>query len=107
MGLLKSKGKANFHYSKETFFVSHDHECPFRISTIQFMEKHKIPNSQLQQIDSYLLIAELVSLGKGLAFLPITNDRLEIIEEVGIVKIPINFYTIGASEREIPIELLS
>jgi len=106
MGLLKAKGKSNINYSKELFFVSHDKECPFRNSTIKFMEEHKISKNQLQQIDSYSLIIDLVSLGKGVAFLPISNDQLEIIEEVEIVKIPIYFFTTQASEKVIPSELL-
>ncbi|PEB51753.1 LysR family transcriptional regulator [Bacillus pseudomycoides] len=105
MGLLKAKGKSNIDYSKEFFFVSHDKQCPFRNYTIEFMKENNLSKKQLQQLDSYSLIQEFIAQGKGLAFLPINNDKLEKIEEVPIQKIPINFFTIRESEKIIPSEL--
>ncbi|MFJ8526551.1 LysR family transcriptional regulator [Bacillus sp. NPDC094106] len=105
MGLLKAKEKSNIDYSKEFFFVSHDKQCPFRNHTIEFMEENNLSKKQLQQLDSYSLIQEFIAQGKGLAFLPINNDKLEKIEEVPIQKIPINFFTIRESEKVIPSEL--
>lgn len=105
MGLLKAKGKSNIDYSKEFFFVSHDKQCPFRNYTIEFMKENNLSKKQLQQLDSYSLIEEFIAEGKGLAFLPINNDKLEKIEEIQIEKIPIYFFTIRESEKMIPIEL--
>ncbi|MEH7460460.1 LysR family transcriptional regulator, partial [Bacillus sp. JJ1127] len=86
-------------------FVSHDKQCPFRNYTIEFMKENNLSKKQLQQLDSYSLIQEFIAQGKGLAFLPINNDKLEKIEEVPIQKIPINFFTIRESEKIIPSEL--
>lgn len=105
MGLLKAKGKSNIDYSKEFFFVSHDNQCPFRNYTIEFMKENNLSKKQLQQLDSYSLIQEFIAQGKGLAFLPINNDKLEKIDEVPIQKIPIHFFTIRESEKMIPSEL--
>ncbi|MFD2618417.1 MULTISPECIES: LysR family transcriptional regulator [Terrilactibacillus] len=105
MGLLKAKGKSNIDYSKEFFFVSHDKQCPFRNYTIEFMKENSLSKKQLQQLDSYSLIEEFIAQGKGLAFLPINNDKLENIEEVQKEKITINFFTIRESEKKIPSEL--
>lgn len=105
MGLLKAKGTFNIDYSKEFFFVSHDKQCPFRNYTIEFIKKNNLSKKQLQHLDSYSLIKEFIAQGKGLAFLPICNDKLEQIEEVPIEKIPIYFFTIRESEKMIPREL--
>ncbi|KFN01449.1 LysR family transcriptional regulator [Bacillus clarus] len=104
IGLLKAKGKTNIDYAKEFFFVSHDKECPFRNYTIEFMQKNNLSKKQLQQLDSYSLIEEFISEGKGLAFLPI-NNKLEKFEEVPIEKVPIHFFTIRTVEKIIPSEL--
>jgi DNA-binding transcriptional LysR family regulator len=105
MGLLKAKEKSNIDYSKEFFFVSHDPQCPFRYYTIEFMEQHNLSKKQLQHVDSYSLVKDFVSQGKGLAFLPINDDILEKIEEVQIEKIPIHFFTTRSSVKIIPREL--
>jgi DNA-binding transcriptional LysR family regulator len=105
MGLLKAKGRSNIDYSKEFFFVSHDRLCPFRNNTIEFIEKHTLSKEQLQQVDSYSLIQELIGQGKGIAFLPINNDKLEIFEEVETENIPIYFFTNRKSEKIAPNEL--
>ncbi|MGE7874546.1 LysR family transcriptional regulator [Bacillus paramycoides] len=105
MGLLKAKGIPNIDYSKELFFVSHDKQCPFRNYTIEFIKKNNLSKNQLQHLDSYSLIKEFIAQGKGIAFLPICNDKLEQIEEVPMKKIPIYFFTIRESEKMIPREL--
>ncbi|MGE6256317.1 LysR family transcriptional regulator [Heyndrickxia sporothermodurans] len=105
IGLLKAKGKSTIDYSKEYFFVSNDRQCPFRSYTIEFMKKNNLSKKQLQLLDSYSLIEEFIAEGNGLAFLPISNERLEKIEEVPIKKLPINFFTIRKSEKMIPREI--
>lgn len=107
MGLLKANRKNNIDYTKELFFVSHDTQCPFRNQTIEFIEKYHLSNKQLHQVDSYSLIKEFVAQGKGLAFLPINNDQLEIIQEVPVIKIPLYFYTTKGSDKMIPRELFN
>ncbi|WP_075981827.1 LysR family transcriptional regulator [Bacillus massilinigeriensis] len=105
MALQKAKGKPNIDFSKEYFFVSNDPQCPFRNYTIQFMEGHGLSKSNLHLVDSYSLIQEFVAQGKGLAFLPIQNEPLEIVEEVQEDKVPLNFYIPRTSEKIIPSEL--
>lgn len=107
MGLQKAKGKWIKDYSNEFFFASHDKHCPFRGRTIEFMETHHLPKKQLQQVDSFSLITEMVAQGKGLAFLPIHNDNLEFIEAIQIEKIAIHFFTNLKSKKEIPSELMN
>ncbi|NRD77751.1 LysR family transcriptional regulator [Bacillus sp. BRMEA1] len=105
IGLLKAKGRSKIDYLKESFFVSHDPQCPFRNYTIQFMEEHHLSNTQLHQIDSYTLITEFVTEGKGVAFLPIDDEKFERVEEVEIERMPIYFFTIRGSRKEPPAEL--
>jgi DNA-binding transcriptional LysR family regulator len=107
MGLLKAKGKSTIDYTKEFFFVSHDGKCPFRNHTIEFFKKHNLSKKQLHQVDSFSLIEELVSQGKGVAFLPINNERLDNIEEVQIEKLPIYYYVSRVCKKIIPSELFS
>lgn len=102
LGLLKQKGKRNVDLTKEVFFVSHDQQCPYRNYTIQFLDKQHLSLTQLQQVDSYSLIKELVAQGKGLAFLPIHNEQLDMVDTVEIFDLPIHFYTSLHSTNMIP-----
>jgi hypothetical protein len=56
-------------------------------------------------VDSYSLFQEFIDQGKGIAFLPINNHKLEKIEAVQIEKISIYFYINLTSEKVIPSEL--
>lgn len=106
MGLQKAKGKTIVDYAKEYFFVSQDQQCPFRKRTIDFMEKNHIPKEQLQPLDSFSLIQEFISEGKGIAFLPIKDDQLDRVEDVEVESLSVHFYTMRESGREIPADLL-
>lgn len=107
MGLLRAKGKSKIDYTNAVFFVGNDRQCPYRNRTIEFMEVHNLSKKQLQQVDSYSLIEDFVAQGKGLAFLPINNAKLDIIEEVKLEKIPLLFFTMRTSKKKIPCELFS
>lgn len=106
MGLLTAKGKATINFSKEFFFVSHDKQCPYRNHTIQFLERQNLSHTQLQQLDSYSLIKDFIVQGKGIAFLPLNNDNLEVIEEVEVQQIPIHFFTNRDSSKRMPANVL-
>jgi len=107
IGLFKARGKTQMDYHKELFFVSNDPQCPYRIRTIEFLEKNDISHKQIQQIDSYSLIKELVTDGKGLAFLPVNSTPLEIVDQVEMVEHPIHFYILKSSLHSIPKEILN
>ncbi|MCW9130050.1 LysR family transcriptional regulator [Bacillus paramycoides] len=107
IGLLKAKEKCKVDYSKELFFVSNDTKCPFRNRTIQFLKENNLSQRQLQQLDSYSLIEEFIAEGNGIAFLPIKNDKLALIEDVAIEKLSINFFTTQDLEKKIPGELFN
>ncbi len=105
IGLLKPKEKCTIDFSKELFFVSNDKKCPFRNKTIQFLKENNLSQRQLQQLDSYSLIEEFIQDGKGIAFLPIKNDKLVPIENVPIEKLAVHFFTNQNSFKQIPDEL--
>ncbi|WP_251551689.1 substrate-binding domain-containing protein [Neobacillus muris] len=105
IGLLKSKVKTDVNFLEEFFLVSHDKECPFRKCTIKFMEENHIPKKQLQLVDSYSFMKELVSQGKGIAFLPI-QEPSERIEEILREAITLHFFTTKSSEKLIPKSLI-
>lgn len=105
MGLHKEKGKDVTDYLKEIFFVSHDPQCPFRKYTIEFLKQQNLSKNQLHMVDSYSLIKELVVQGQGIAFLPISNVELKVVEVLQIENIPIHFFTHRRSEKKIPKEL--
>lgn len=107
IGLLKVKEKCTVDYSKELFFVSNDKKCPFRNKTIQFLKENNLSQRQLQQLDSYSLMEEYIQDGKGIAFLPINNDKLVPIEDVQIEKLTIHFFTNQNSLKQIPDELFN
>lgn len=102
IGLLKPKGKTNVDLTKEVFFVSHDQQCPYRNKTIQYLDKQHLSHTQLQQVDSYSLIKELVAQGKGLAFLPIHIEQLDLVDTVETIDLPFHFYTSLHSTNMIP-----
>ncbi|MBJ3788519.1 LysR family transcriptional regulator, partial [Bacillus sp. OA1] len=105
VGLLKAKEKCTIDYSKEIFFVSNDKKCPFRNKTIQFLKENNLSQRQLQQLDSYSLMEEFIQDGKGIAFLPIKNDKLVPIEDVPVEKLAVHFFTNQNSFKQIPDEL--
>lgn len=105
VGLLKAKEKCTLDYSKEIFFVSNDKKCPFRNKTIQFLKENNLSQQQLQQLDSYSLMEAFIDDGKGIAFLPIKNDKLVPIEDVPIEKLAVHFFTNQNSFKQIPDEL--
>lgn len=107
IGLLKMKETRTIDYSKELFFVSNDKKCPFRNKTIQFLKENNLSQRQLQQLDSYSLIEEFIQDGKGIAFLPIKNDKLVPIEGVPIEKLAVHFFTNQNSFKQIPDELFN
>jgi DNA-binding transcriptional LysR family regulator len=82
--------------------VNHDAYCPYRIRTIEFLEEQKLSRKQLQQVDSYSLIKELVSQGRGVAFLPIDNKPLEVIKTVAVKPLPIYFFTSASNRKAVP-----
>jgi DNA-binding transcriptional LysR family regulator len=102
MGLLKTKGKTTIDFSKEVFFVNHDTVCPYRNRTIEFLEEQKLSKNQLQQVDSYSLIKELVTHGRGIAFLPIDNKPLEVIKTVAVKPLPVYFFTSSSNRKSVP-----
>ncbi|PEX91470.1 LysR family transcriptional regulator [Bacillus cereus] len=105
VGLLKAKEKSTIDYSKELFFVSNDKKCPFRNKTIQFLKENNLSQRQLQQLDSYSLIEDFISDGKGIAFLPIRNEQLVTIEDVPIEKLAVHFFTNENFIKHTPVEL--
>lgn len=107
IGLLKVKEKCTVDYSKELFFISNDKKCPFRTKTIQFLKENNLSQRQLQQLDSYSLMKEYIQDGKGIAFLPINNDKLVPIEDVQIEKLTVHFFTNQSSSKHIPDELFN
>ncbi|KOM79484.1 LysR family transcriptional regulator [Bacillus anthracis] len=107
IGLLKAKEKCTVDYSKELFFVSNDKKCPFRNKTVQFLKENNLSQRQLQQLDSYSLMEEYIQDGKGIAFLPINNDKLVPIEDVQIEKLTVHFFTNQNSSKHIPDELFN
>ncbi|MEK4499265.1 LysR family transcriptional regulator [Bacillus sp. FSL R12-0069] len=105
IGLLKAIEKGTVDYSKELFFASNDKKCPFRNKTLQFLKENNLSQRQLQQLDSYSLMEEFIQDGKGIAFLPINNDKLVPIEDVQIEKLAVHFFTNQNSLKQIPNEL--
>ncbi|WP_433774639.1 LysR family transcriptional regulator [Bacillus wiedmannii] len=105
VGLLTAKEKCPLDFSNELFFVSNDKKCPFRNKTIQFLKENNLSQRQLQQLDSYSLIEDFISDGKGIAFLPIRNEQLVTIEDVPIEKLAVHFFTNGNFIKHIPVEL--
>ncbi|PFC89240.1 LysR family transcriptional regulator [Bacillus anthracis] len=105
IGLLKAIEKGTVDYSKELFFASNDKKCPFRNKTLQFLKENNLSQRQLQQLDSYSLMEEFIQDGKGIAFLPINNDKLVPMEDVQIEKLAVHFFTNQNSLKQIPNEL--
>ncbi|MGN4444184.1 LysR family transcriptional regulator [Bacillus cereus group sp. MYBK79-1] len=105
VGLLKAKETRTIDYSQELFFVSNDKKCPFRNKTIQFLKENNLSQRQFQQLDSYPLMEEFIQDGKGIAFLPIKNDKLVPIEDIPIEKLAVHFFTHQNSLKQIPDEL--
>ncbi len=67
--------------------------------------KKNLSQRQLQQLDSYSIIEDFISDGKGIAFLPIRNEQLVTIEDVPIEKLAVHFFTNGNFIKHIPVEL--
>ncbi|MED2234604.1 LysR family transcriptional regulator, partial [Bacillus thuringiensis] len=73
--------------------------------TIQFLKENNLSQRQLQQLDSYSLMEEFIADGKGIAFLPIKNDTLVIIEDVPLENLAVHFFTNQTFIKHIPDEL--
>jgi DNA-binding transcriptional LysR family regulator len=105
MSLQKASGKSVHDYSNEYFFVSHDPHCPFRSHTVTFLEEHGLSMRKLHHVDSYSLIKEYVTQGKGLAFLPRPTVADDAIDELWTGNLPIYFYINRSSQKRIPSDM--